>query len=124
MVTVFFWRKGDEGSRRWNYALYYHPQCWVDQGLDYLKMNPYVSRNVREPIPVTPRLSSLTEEQKEYRITLLRRRGSLVQRKRNIKVGYPDRVLAEAGLDKQMAEIMVEIAEVGGIPPKWLDSIT
>lgn len=121
MVTVFFWNKGDEGKRSWNVKIHYHPRCWTDQGLDYLKKNPYVSRMVRKH---NAKLSLLTPKQKELRITLMRRKGSLDQRKKNIKVGYPDRVLIEARLDKQVAEIMVKIAKVGGIPPKWLNGLS
>lgn len=121
MVTVFFWNKGNEERRSWNLKLHYHPQCWIDQGLDYLKMNPYVSRKARKQ---NIKVSSLSPERKEHRVTLMRRKGSLEQRKRNLKSDYPDRVLAEARLDKQIAEIMVEIAGVGGIPPKWLINLT
>lgn len=120
MVNVFFWNKGREGAPKWNVKWYYHPQCWVEQGLDYLKMNPYVSKNIREGIT---KLSQLSEKEQKHRITLMRRKAALDQRRKNIKAGYPDRILVEARLDKQVAEIMVKIAEVGGIPPKWLDNL-
>ena len=117
MVTVFFWHKGDEDHRQWNKKLYYHPQCWVGQGLDYLKMNPYVPY-VRKP------KAKLSEEQRKQRAALLNRKCSLEQRRRNVKSGYPDRLLVEARLDRQIAELMMEMIPVGGIPKRWLEQLT
>ncbi len=117
MVTAFFWHKGNEDKRWWNTKLYFHPQCWVDQGLDYLKMNPYVPY-IRHKRP------TLTKKLKAERLVLLRRKAALDQRKRNIRSDYPDRVLIDARLNKQIAELMVEIALVGGVPKKWLESLT
>jgi len=114
IVTVFYWRKGVEGNRKLNLKFYYHPQCWVDQGTDYLKMNPYVPHKRSRKLP-------LTKEDTERRVTLLRRKASLDQRKRNLKANFPDRVLAEARIDSHIAEIMVEIVSVGGIPKRWLE---
>lgn len=117
IVTVFFWNKGDKDKRKWNTKYYYHPQCWVEQGLDYLKMNPYVPY-IRHKKP------TLTKEQKGERLTLLRKKAALDQRKRNIKSDYPDRVLIEARINKEIAILMVEVALIGGIPKRWLETLT
>lgn len=113
MVNVFLWRKGEDGVRKWNMKFYYHPQCWLDQGLDYLKMNPYVPYKRDRQLP-------LTERQQDIRRSILRRKASIEQRRRNLKSDYPDRILVEARMDKDIAELMVKIIKVGGIPPKWL----
>jgi len=114
MVTVFFWNKGADGHR-WNVKLYYHPQCWVKQGLDYLKMNPYVPY-------VRKRKLELSKEDSKYRYILLRRKAALDQRKRNLKTEFPDRVLMEARIDAKIAGIMIEIVKVGGVPKKWANT--
>ena len=114
VIQVYYWNKGNEDNRKWNIKRYYHPQCWIDQGLDYLKMNPYV------PYQRKPK-SKLTDKQRELRYKLLRQKASIDQRKRGLKSEYPDRVLDEARLDEQVSKIMVQIAKVGGIPKKWLE---
>lgn len=113
VVCVYFWNKGTEG-RRWNNHYFYHPQCWITQGLDYLKMNPYTPY-------IRHKKSPLTDEQRKQRYLILRRKAALDQRKRNLKAEYPDRTLIEARIDIQITELMLEIVPIGGIPPKWLD---
>ncbi len=117
MVTVFFWNKGTDTHKGFNVKQYYHPKCWIEQGLDYLKKNPYIPYVRHVP-------SKLTPEQLKTRISLLRRKAALEQRRRNIKSEYPDRILVEARLEKHIAELMVEIIKVGGIPKKWLENLT
>ena len=113
MVTVFFWHKGEDGKRGLNAKLYYHPGCWVENGLDYLKKNPYVAYIRHKP-------TQLTTKQKIERLKILRRKTSLEQRRRNLKPTNPDHNLVVARMDRQVAELMVQIVKVGGIPPKWL----
>ena len=123
MVTVFFWNKGDEGKRGWNIKHYYHlrteeevagglPQCWCEQGLDWLKRNPYVSKRTgRKRI-------ELTWEERQRRLRMLKRKASLEQRRRALE---EDDVLGHAHIDTKVAELMLEIAMVGGIPKSWLE---
>ena len=113
MVAVFYWNKGADG-RRWNTKQYYHPNCWIEQGLDYLKMNPYV------PYVRKQRLV-LNDEDRKLRYMLLRRKSALDQRRRNLKSDYPEKVLIEARLDGKVAELMIQMITVGGIPKKWLE---
>lgn len=117
MVTVFFWNKGND-NRRWNVKKYYHPNCWIEQGLDYLKMNPYVPyrRGGNNKFDLTP-------EQKEKRKSILRKKASLEQRRRKLKSDYPDRILIEARIDSQIADLAVEIGGIGGIPKRWLNQL-
>ena len=115
MVTVFYWNKGTPEHKGFNSKYYYHPQCWIDQGLDYLKRNPFVpTHRGSRPLP-------LTDEERKARNKLLNRWSSLNQQIRNIRVDYPDRILIEARLEQRKIDLMMEIAPLGGIPKKWLE---
>jgi len=116
IVAVLFWNKGNPDSRRWNVQICYHPQCWVDQGLDYLNRNPFVPhrRGVK---------SKLSEEDRKKRYLLVRRFHALEQRKKNSKLDYPDNLLMDSRLTKQMTDIMLDMAKVGGIPKSWVEKL-
>jgi len=115
MVIKKLWRKGDENNRRVNIRFYYHPECYMAEGFDYLTMNPYTA-GTRKRGPK----SSLTPEQQRARRLILMRRASLLQRKRKLKSPYPDRLLMEARIDEKLTDLMIEIAPLGGIPTSWL----
>ncbi len=102
-------------DNRMTVRLYFHPQCWLDNGLHYLEENPYTpSQKGRKKLP-------LSIEDKNQRFILLRRYSALRQRIRNIKSPYPDNALIEARIKTKMAELMEQIIPLGGIPPKWLN---
>jgi len=114
MVVVFFWNKGADG-RRWNVQQCYHPECWLKQGYDYLDMNPYVA-----PVRSRPRLE-LNDKDKQQRYLLTRRYHSCIQRLNRLDNGSePLRVLE---LECQMADLMLEMRKVGGVPKKWLERL-
>jgi len=115
MVTVFFWNKGNENSRRWNTKRFYHPQCWVAQGLDYLERNPYVPQHrVKKP--------TLCEEDRKKRYLLVRRFHKALQMRKNCN-NYPDNILTEIRLTQQMVEIMLEVVTLGGVPKGWAEKL-
>jgi len=114
IVNVFFWRKGSEDHKGFNLKVHFHPDCWVAQGLDYLKLNPYIPYIRKKKLELTP-------EQAKQRYILLRRKAAIDQRIRNLNGNYPDRDLEEARLKLNITEIMLEIAPIGGIPKKWLN---
>lgn len=116
LVTVFFWNRGTEAHKGWNIKKYYHPKCWIAQGLDYLKKNPYIPYIRKKKLELTP-------EQSKQRYIILRRKAAIDQRKRRLE-GSPNRIAGEASLDGKIAELMVEIAPIGGIPKKWLNPST
>lgn len=119
MVVVYFWNKGNPENRSWNKQSCYHPQCWVEQGLDYLSRNPYVP-----PIKgKRGRKSLLCEEDRRKRFLLVRRFHALEQRRKNIKATFPDNLLIEERLTKQMVDIMLDVALLGGIPKSWAERI-
>ena len=114
MVAVMFWNKGSD-SRKWNSYAKYHPQCWVDQGLDYLTRNPYVTKNLGKK-------SILSVEYRRKRFLLVRRFNALVQ-KRKCGHSYPDNILVEIDLTQRMVEIMLEVTTVGGVPKSWVEKL-
>lgn len=113
VVAVMFWNKGNPDSRRWNTYQKYHPQCWVEQGMDYLNRNPYVQPMGRKP--------KLCKEDSRKRFLLVRRFHALEQRRHNNK--FPDNVLADIRLFEQMVNIMVEVAMLGGVPKGWAEKL-
>lgn len=113
MVTGKLWRKGNPESRKINIRFYWHPQCWIKQGLDYLKEHPYYAGNRgRKKLNLTP-------EESKLRYKLLRKYAALRQRITKLASEYPDNVLPILRIEKQMAETAKEIKKVGGIPAKW-----
>jgi len=116
MVAVMFWNKGNKDNRSWNVQNCYHPDCWVRQGLDYLERNPYVPH-------VRVRTLKLDPEVKKKRLVLMRQFHALNQRKNNIKVDYPDSLLVEQRLTRQMIDIMLDVANLGGIPKSWVEKL-
>lgn len=122
-VMVFFWNKGQEGKRSFNVKQYYHPQCWMDQGMDYLTLHPYVAVGTKSSNNVRGPKCNLTDEQKVIRRKLWCKRASLIQRKKRLKTPYPDNALMLADIESKLCGVMLEIAEVGGIPKKWIEDI-
>jgi hypothetical protein len=119
MVVKNLWRKGDANSRKINLKFYYHPDCNTAAGLDYLNQHPYTSGSHKRG----PKRTVLTPEQQHQRYLLLRRKASLEQRKRKLKAEFPDRLLKEANIDEKIADLMIEIAGVGGIPNSWISKM-
>lgn len=112
MVTVFFWNRGTEEHKGYNVKKYYHPNCWIAQALDYLSKNPYVPYARKKKLELGP-------EQSKQRYSILKRKAAIDQRKRRLE-GTPNRIVGEAILDSKIAELIMEIAPIGGIPKKWL----
>jgi len=120
MVTVFWWNKGQDG-RRWNVKKYYHLEyegehCWENQGLDYLKLNPYVPYVRKKSMLLSP-------EDKRKRLLILKRKASLNQDLRELDVtatGYAERFTS---IEAKKAQLMLEILPYGGIPKSWTEEL-
>lgn len=109
VIIVAFWNRNAAG-KKWSTKNYYHPICWIQHGLDYLRMNPYTAPKV---------VVSLTDEQKVKRYSILRKHASLMQRKRNLSTTNPNYELMLARIEASIAELIISILEVGGVPEKW-----
>ena len=93
--------------------------CWIEQGMDYLRMNPYSAGVKRGP------KVELTGEQTKRRSLLLRKYAVYKSRLNHIPANYSvaEKVLAEIRLECQMASIVLETAQVGGVPKRWLEQM-
>ena len=116
VVTVFWWYKGDDEKRKWNMKISFHPQCWIDQGLDYLQRNPYIPQHrVKKP--------TLSTEDRRKRFLLIRRFNALIQKRKNCNHSFPDHVITDIKLTQQMIDIMLETATIGGVPKGWAEKL-
>jgi len=115
MVVLFFWNKGLEG-RKWNVQICFHPQHWLDQGMDYLNRNPYTPHRStgRKPIPIDV-------ESKRKRFLITRRYHAFLQRLNKLDDGSDP--LKALRIESQMVELMSEMLTVGGVPKKWLERL-
>lgn len=117
MVRGKSWKKTASNSK-WCVSKYWHPSCWVEQGLVYLSKQPYIPRIGRKSMDISV-------EVKEKRNIIMRRRGSAIQRlKREMKKPVEQRSSSTVSKIVALLEkYKKEIEPLGGIPPKWLEPI-
>ncbi len=108
VITVFFRNK----DKTWTAKHGYHPACWIQNGLDHLKNNPFVM------IPEKPILS---DEDKKTRHQIIRKHASLKQRIGKLDNDNPKYHILVAKIEAQIAQLMVNIMSLGGVPTKWLN---
>jgi len=108
IVVCRSWLNGKKHEMR------YHPQCWLDNGIDYLRQNPYIA------MPRGRKKLTLSVDDAKTRRVLLVRYGAVKQRIGRIRAKYPDRLLPIARLEKRLRELVMEIEPFGGVPKKWL----
>ena len=90
---------------------YWHPDCWVKQGLDKLHMDGYCSTETYRA------LNELTPEQKKLR--------SVLQRKWHTSLSRLSNALEDGKIDvsirlvERMEKIKKDITDCGGVPKKW-----
>ena len=112
MVKAKWWRKKSGSAAKWSYRMYWHPQCWLDEALQYLKQHPYVPRSTGRP------KLQLSEEVRQARAKLIRQRARLVyQLKETVENGSGAKT--EHILNK-LLELCMKIEPLGGIPKSWL----
>jgi len=114
MVTGKIWRKGNPNTRKWNIRLYWHPKCYMAQGMQYLKDNPYVAPGNRG----RPKLQ-LSEEDTRRRRLILCKKAAVDQRTKELKAQFPDNLLIEARARKRVEELAKELEGIGGVPKSW-----
>ena len=114
MVVSF--RRDD--THKYTSIRHYHPQCWLDDAMDYLSRNPYTPHGNRgRPT------KDLTPEQRVRRTKLLMAKAALEQQKRKVSSPEPHRTAILARIDSKMCGIMLEVAQVGGIPKSWIQKL-
>lgn len=114
MVVVFFWNRGANG-RKWNVQKCYHPNCWVEQGMDYLNKNPY------SPYIRGRKGLQLSKEDNRQRFLIVRRYHALTQRIGRLDNGSEP--IKRLELEMKQADMMLEMLKIGGVPKKWLERL-
>jgi len=102
-----------EGKAKWTFQRRFHPQCWIDQGIQELESRGFSETRGR------PRLAS--DEVTEKRQKILRRRAAVLQRIRKemarpAKERSMDRIVHLGEMLNSLAE---EIEPLGGVPESW-----
>lgn len=112
VVKCKFWMAG-----RWSYKISFHPQCYIEQGLARLREKPYeyMKRSTGRP------KLAINQEDGRARYLLLRRRASIMQRRRWLAEMLPNETAMQRliALDEKLDELKVEMELCGGVPKSW-----
>jgi len=112
MVVGKIWKKHGEATK-WSWYIRWHPSCWMEQAMLSLEKRPYIPPAGRKPVEMEP-------EVRKARISILRRRASVVQRLK-IETLRPDldidKIIHLGGLMDKQAK---EIEKLGGVPKSWI----
>jgi len=95
---------------KWRHRKSWHPQCWIDEGIDYAQRNPKPETRGRKTL-------QLKDEDRKRRFRILARRASIIQR---AKIAYSKgnfNALAKYG--EQLEQLKEEIKPLGGVPESW-----
>lgn len=110
-LTAKLWRKGF-GALPWSKTMHFHIACWVQQGIDYLNLHPYVPRGNRG----RKRLE-VDSPTRAARLKLQRKRADLIFRiQKHIDNGDGWRV---EKLALQVEGLREEMEKLGGVPESW-----
>ncbi len=110
-VIVKIWKRGSE-VKRFVTVLFFHPQCWIEQGIEAAKKRPAVENRGRHR-------TAMLDEVREKRIKILRRRASIVQRIRYAMDSTPPNFDKVSYLGEKLGELVDEIRPLGGVPESW-----
>lgn len=112
VVCVYFMKLQHGGN--WKKTMHFHakePYCWVDRAVAELSKKPVIETRGRKA-------SVISDDNKEKRVKILRRRASVMQRIKNEMEG-----LCRPGKLLHMTEVLerlaVEIEPYGGVPESW-----
>lgn len=108
-------------SRNWTTRYYWHPQCWIDQGLHAIRHK--LRGEVTTPSTRGRKAIDISQDQRVERNKILRRHAALVCRiKSEMSKGSGtlsvDRMIHFGGMLNEMKE---EISKLGGVPKSWED---
>lgn len=110
MVVGKLWAvKGEK--LRFTKRYYWHPDCWIQDGLNYLEQHPYSAEGKGRP-----RLA-MSEGDKKKRYKVLSRRADLMRQLRGaVESGDANQILK---VYERMEKLKPEIEKLGGIPESW-----
>ncbi len=99
-------------SKTWQKKMLFHPQCWIDRAVAELSTKHIVETRGRKR-------NQISDDDREKREKILRRRASFVQRL-NVKMNeFPTDYGKVGRLLDRLEELKVEIELVGGVPKSW-----
>lgn len=122
MVVGKIWHKVDnpeqhvaEGKfKRWCKHLYWHPSCYLAQGIDWVEKHPKPETRGRKRL-------GLADPVKKYRLSVMRRRAAVVQRIRAETEKPAEQQCTErlVHLGSMLNQLEVEMETCGGVPKSW-----
>ncbi len=98
----------------------WHPNCFVEQGLQWLSLHPGEPVTKGRPKSVT---ATLPVDDKLARLSLLRRHATTSQRlRREMEKEWPNYEVITR-LTERLDKLRLEVELVGGAPKSWLPKI-
>jgi hypothetical protein len=107
-----------KGDRHWQKHLSFHsgwngqPNCWMERAVTEIESRPYVERRGRHR-------AVITDECREIRTKLLRRRGSIMQRIGMLMEDPVNNLHKIIRLTEKLEKLKAEIEPYGGAPEGW-----
>ena len=113
-VVCQYFMKLKHSGKTWVKRMSFHarePNCWLDRAIAELETRAVVETRGRKRM-------QLSDDDREVRVKLLRRRASVMQRIGNGMEGtiVPRRV---AHLTEMLEQLKLEIEPYGGVPKGW-----
>lgn len=99
----------------WSWYTRWHPQCWIDQGLASLEKRPYIPPAGRTPC-------NIPDDMRKKRVSILRRRASVMQRLKGEMSKPYEEISLEAIIHfgEMLEKQAIEIEPLGGVPKSWI----
>lgn len=113
-VVCRYYMQLKHSDRKWRMTMHFHakePYCWVERAITELELKPKVENRGGKPL-------SITDEQREKRMKILRRRASVMQRF-DAEMRGRMRPAKLYHMIEMMEKMKVEIADCGGAPKTW-----
>jgi hypothetical protein len=102
MVKGKLWKRD-----HWPISLYWHPNCYIEQGIAEMEKRTIIETRGRRPLPID-------DDAREKRTNILKRRASVIQRLK--KETDHERILH---LVEMLDNLKEEIKPLGGVPKGW-----
>jgi hypothetical protein len=102
----------------WSHYRKYHINCYVVQGLEYLKANPYIPKRVPQ-CGRTPMSATLNPEQERKRFLLIRRRNYFISERKKLATNGQHDTPRMIALGVEINIIEADMESVGGCPARW-----